>query len=222
MPPSASGAPTSSARLPAHPVQVDVGELEERRRARDVQGGALPVPPDRQDGGRRLDSALAAQPAGVDAVPGHRGDDHVTEQVVADRADREHAGAELGQVDARAGRRPGRRGPDLGEPGAALAGRDGLDRPAEHVQNVGSEHGHRAQRPYRRGGRSLGGAGSPVMGAVPFASRSGAAGSRPPPRRVRPPTAPRVPRTPARAGRCGPATQAAAPGHRPAPGRRRR
>jgi len=115
------------------PVQVDVGELKERRRARDVQGGTFPVCPDRQDRCRRLDPALAAQPASVDAVPGHRGGDHVAEQVVADRADREHAGPQLREVDARAGCRARGRGSDFRQPGAALARRDGLDRPAEHV-----------------------------------------------------------------------------------------
>ncbi|MGH3202890.1 MAG: hypothetical protein ACRDOA_03650 [Streptosporangiaceae bacterium] len=38
----------------ADPVQVDVGQLEERCRAWDVQGGTLPVGPDRQDRRRRL------------------------------------------------------------------------------------------------------------------------------------------------------------------------
>ena len=32
-------------------VQVDIGELEERRRARDMQGGALSVRPDGEDRG---------------------------------------------------------------------------------------------------------------------------------------------------------------------------
>jgi hypothetical protein len=137
------------------PVQVDVGELEERRRTRDVQGRPFPVGPDRQDRGRRLDPALAAQPAGVDAVPGHRGGEHVAEQVVADRADRLHAGPQLREVDARAGGRARGRGPDFRQPRAALARRDGLDWPAEHVQDVRSEHRHRAQRP-RAGGHDGG------------------------------------------------------------------
>ena len=131
----------------AYPVQVDVGELEQRRRAGHVQRGALAVRPDRQDGGRGLDPVLAGQPAGVDAVPGQRDGDHVAEQVVADRADREHVGAQLGEVDAGAGGRARGGGPDLGEPGAALAGRYGLDRPAEHVEDVRPEHRHRAERP---------------------------------------------------------------------------
>ena len=77
-------------------------------------------------------------------MPGHRGDDDVAEQVVAERADGQHPGPQLGQVDAGTGGRARGRGPDFLQPGAALAGRDRLDRPAEHVQDVRAEHGHRA------------------------------------------------------------------------------
>jgi hypothetical protein len=96
-------------------------------------------------------AALAAQTARVHAVPGHRGGDHVADQVVADRADRVHLGAKLGEIDARPGRRARGGGPDLGEPGAALAGRYRLDRPAEHVEYVRPEHGDLAKQPGSRG-----------------------------------------------------------------------
>ena len=149
-PPSASGPPMSSARL-------------RRTRSRSTSASSSSdVAPGTCSAGRSpfaligrmvadvWTPRLAGQPAGVDAVPGQRDGDHVAEQVVADRADREHVGAQLGQVDAGAGGRARGRGPDLGEPGAALAGRYGLDRPAEHVEDVRPEHGHRAERPGSR------------------------------------------------------------------------
>jgi hypothetical protein len=80
-------------------------------------------------------------------MPGHRGGDDVAEQVVAQRADGQHPGPQLGQVNAGAGRRARRCGPDFLQPDAALAGRDRLDLPAEHVQDVRAEHGHGTQRP---------------------------------------------------------------------------
>jgi hypothetical protein len=97
--------------------QVDVGQLELGRRAGDVQSGAFAVGPDRQDRRRRLYPRLADQPAGGHAVPVQRRDEHVPEQVVADRPDRVDLRAELGEVDA--GARRG--GADLGQPGTALA-----------------------------------------------------------------------------------------------------
>ena len=119
-------------------LQVDVGAAEQPRRAGDVQRGALPVRPYRQDGGRGLDTFFPNEAGGFHAVPGHRGGDDVAQQVVAERADDPHAGAQLGQVDGGPGGGARGGGPDLGEPGAALAGRDRLDRPAQHVQDAGT------------------------------------------------------------------------------------
>ena len=99
-------------------VQVDVGAGEQPRRARDVEGGPLAVRPDGQDGGRRLGVFFADQPGGVHAVPGHRGDHDVAEQVVAERADGAYPGAR-----AWPGRRRSRRPCPRRWPGSPSAGR---------------------------------------------------------------------------------------------------
>ena len=111
---------------------------------------------------------LADQPGGVDPVPGH-GDDHdVAEQVVAERAEACTLAPSLARstpVPA-AGARGG--GPDLGEPGAALAGRDRLDRTAQHVQDVRAEHRH-LSRAARRSALALTRACGSWLAAAPLA-----------------------------------------------------
>ena len=126
----------------AEPRQVEVGELQQPRRARHVPGWPLSVGPDRQDRRRGLRGRLPDQPAGVDLVPGQRGHENLGQQVGADRAERADAGAELRKVDRGPGRSAGRGGPDLIQAHAALPGRDRLDRTAEHVDDVRPDHGH--------------------------------------------------------------------------------
>jgi hypothetical protein len=121
-------------------LQVDIGAAEQPRRPGDVQRGPLAVRPDRQDGGRGLGLFFPNEPGGIHTVPGHRGRDDVAEQVVAERADDPHARAQFGQVDGGPGRGARGGGPDLLQPDAALAGRDRLDRAAQHVQDVRAEH----------------------------------------------------------------------------------
>jgi hypothetical protein len=72
-------------------------------------------------------------------VPAQDRRENVHEDVVADRADGADARPELRQVDGRAGGSARGGGADLLQDGAALAGRDRLHRPAEHVQDESAE-----------------------------------------------------------------------------------
>ena len=81
---------------------------------------------------------LAKLGASVFAV-GAIGDDLLGDMVIADRAEGPDTGAELRQVNRRAGGRARRGGADLGQPGAALARRYRLDRPSEHIEDVDSD-----------------------------------------------------------------------------------
>ncbi len=111
-----------------------------------VQRRALPVRPDRQHGGGGLSARDPGQVAGVHAVPAQQRHQQTAKVVVADRAHRDHPGAELGQVHRRARRGPGGGQPDLLQQHAALAGRDRGDRAAEDVEDVRAEADHQRGR----------------------------------------------------------------------------
>jgi hypothetical protein len=108
--------------------------------ADDVEGRPLAAGPDRQHARRGLHVVAAHEQRRVDAVAPEQRHEHVAERIGADRAGAAHGGAEPGQHQGGPARRAGGRHADLLDQLAALALRDPLDRPDQHVEHV---HAHR-------------------------------------------------------------------------------
>jgi hypothetical protein len=109
-----------------------------------VKGGPLAAGTDRQDAGGGLNVVAPDEQLRVHTVALEQGEQHVAGRVSADRARALDPRAELGQHERGSSRGARRRDADLLDELAALALRDRLHGPDQHVEHV---HSH-ADRPH--------------------------------------------------------------------------